>query len=88
MKERLRKFILSFPRTYVVVRTDQYLSMLGVVTGGVMYAILDSKFFMWATIVQACFVLYTFIRDWNKPWAIISKDRDKAHHKDHHVEIR
>lgn len=87
MIENTKTFIKSFPKTYVIVRTDQYLSMLGVVVGGSMYAILDSKFFMWLTIVNVAFTAYTFIRDWGKPWAVISRDRTDKHSGEVHVDI-
>lgn len=70
----VKQWFNSFPHFYVTVRTDHYLSLVGVLSSGVMYAILDSSFFMWSSIAWSVLSLITFIRDWSKPWILFSSD--------------
>lgn len=59
---------------YVTVRTDHYLAMLALLGGGVMYAILDFKLFMWASIVSATYIAFTIVRDWKDSWVVFSQE--------------
>lgn len=55
-------------KSYVVVRSDQYLSLLAFIGAGVMKNAFGWEFFQYLEIVAFVYVLVTFIRDWRDIW--------------------
>lgn len=54
--------------TYVVVRSDQYLSLLAFIGAGVLNNAFGWDFFVYLEVEAFLYVLFTFIRDWTSMW--------------------
>lgn len=67
---------------YVTVRTDHYLAMLALLGGGVMYAVLDFKLFMWASIASVAYIAFTIVRDWRDLWVVFQQEEVELKHPD------